>query len=76
MKEIKVLCDRCGAALGDRKQGTQCITIQKRRKSFKLLLYRDWMTPEARFRLTCDEMDLCVDCRKSFDNWLNGVEVK
>lgn len=76
MKKTEYICDRCGAMLGARRPSAQCISIQRKRKSFKLLLFKNWMSPEVCFRLNCDEMDLCEDCRKSFDNWLNGVEVK
>lgn len=76
MKKIEYVCDRCGAVLGAKMPSMQRISIQRKRKSFKLLLFKHWMSPEARFQYNCDEMELCEDCRKSFDDWLNGVEVK
>ena len=76
MKKTEYICDRCGAALGAKMPIAQCISIQRKRKSFKLLLFKHWKSPEVCFQLNCDEMDLCEDCRKSFDNWLNEVEVK
>ena len=76
MKKIEYSCDRCGAPFSDTFKKVRSIAIQRKKKSFKLLLYKNWMSEEALFKFRCDELDLCVSCRKDFDNWLNGVEVK
>ena len=76
MKKTEYVCDRCGAVLGAKMPSVQRISIQRKRKSFKLLLFKHWMSPEARFLYNFDEMDLCEDCRREFDDWLHEGEVK
>lgn len=76
MKKIEYTCDRCGAPFNDTFKETRSICVQRKKKSWKVLLYKNWKSKEALFRFNCDELYLCESCRKSFDDWLKGAEVK
>ena len=76
MKKIEYSCDRCNAPLDGFKSKARRIAVQHRKKSFKILLYKNWQSEEALFRFNSDELDLCEDCRREFDDWLHEGETR
>lgn len=69
MKKIEYCCDRCCAVFGGKGERRK-ISIERKKKSFKLRLFKDWLSPNRIYDMQFDELDLCEDCRKSFDEWL------
>ena len=69
MKDVKIICDRCGKVTEDNSSWKRKIGLVKT-PLFHIRLIKDWtVTPLFKPDLV-DVIDLCEFCRRDLDRWL------
>ena len=69
MKDVKIICDRCGKVTENNSAWKRKIGLVKI-PLFRIRLTKDWtVTPLFKPDLA-DVIDLCEACRRDLDRWL------
>lgn len=73
MKKTKYVCDRCGKEILEKGYNDSGVSkiLSMSQTRYRLRVFRNWQ-PWHEHEALYVEHDLCPDCQKSFEDWMDG----